>query len=74
MKKRDKYYFIDLFAGCGGMSLGLEQAGFTPILYNEINDSARTTYIQNTKDRVDPIITKDVKDITPETIEGLKNK
>ena len=26
--------FIDLFASCGGLSLGLEQAGFNPILVN----------------------------------------
>jgi len=37
-------YFIDLFAGCGGLSLGLEQAGFEPVLYNELNPSAAETY------------------------------
>ena len=38
---------VDLFAGCGGLSLGLEQAGFEPIFVNELNDHARATYIQN---------------------------
>ena len=46
MKKSNRY-FIDLFAGCGGMSLGLEQAGFIPLLYNEINESAAMTYKKN---------------------------
>lgn len=41
---------MDLFAGCGGLSLGLEQAGFTPIFVNELNDDARATYIQNRAD------------------------
>jgi len=31
------YRFIDLFAGCGGLSLGLEQAGFYPVYVNELN-------------------------------------
>ena len=30
------YKFVDLFAGCGGLSLGLQQAGFTPWFVNEI--------------------------------------
>ena len=38
---------MDLFAGCGGLSLGLEQAGFMPVFVNELNDDARATYIQN---------------------------
>ena len=33
-----KFTLIDLFAGCGGLSLGLEQAGFIPIYVNELND------------------------------------
>ncbi len=38
---------IDLFAGCGGLSLGLEQAGFTPVLFSELNISAAETYLAN---------------------------
>ncbi len=39
--------FIDLFAGCGGLSLGLEQAGFRPVLFCELNEHARATYRAN---------------------------
>lgn len=28
---------VDLFAGCGGMSLGMEGAGFQPVFVNEIS-------------------------------------
>lgn len=38
---------MDLFAGCGGLSLGFEQAGFTPVFVNELNDDARATYLVN---------------------------
>jgi DNA (cytosine-5)-methyltransferase 1 len=38
---------VDLFAGCGGLSLGFEQAGFTPVFVNELNDDARATYLAN---------------------------
>lgn len=38
---------IDLFAGCGGLSLGFEQAGFTPVFVNELSDDARSTYLKN---------------------------
>lgn len=38
---------VDLFAGCGGFGLGLEQAGFETIFVNELNDDARATYISN---------------------------
>jgi DNA (cytosine-5)-methyltransferase 1 len=48
---RKRLKVVDLFAGCGGLSLGLEQAGFTPVFVNELNDDARRTYIQNRVDR-----------------------
>ncbi|MBR1375223.1 MAG: DNA cytosine methyltransferase [Cardiobacteriaceae bacterium] len=35
---------IDLFAGCGGMSLGFEMAGFTPVLAIEKDEWAAETY------------------------------
>ena len=38
---------IDLFSGCGGLSLGLEQSGFHPLLSCEISPSAAETYIAN---------------------------
>ena len=42
-----KYKLIDLFAGCGGLSLGLEQAGFTPWFVNEIVEQFANTYKVN---------------------------
>lgn len=67
-------YCIDLFAGCGGLSLGLEEAGFTPILVNEISDEARESYLINRQeyphfvkhtvdDPENPWIWKDVKEL-----------
>lgn len=38
---------VDLFAGCGGLSCGLEQAGFTPWFVNEIVESFCNTYKRN---------------------------
>jgi DNA (cytosine-5)-methyltransferase 1 len=38
---------IDLFAGSGGLSLGLEQAGFEPVFVNELNKDAMSTYLIN---------------------------
>lgn len=48
---------IDLFAGCGGLSLGLELAGFKPLLVNELSPDALETYIKNRR-RSNPLLDK----------------
>ena len=41
------YKLVDIFAGAGGLSTGLEQAGFTPWFVNEIVESFCNTYKNN---------------------------
>ena len=50
-------YFVDLFAGCGGLSLGLENAGFTPAYVNEIDPDALESYLIN-RDKHFPLLRK----------------
>jgi len=47
MDLNKKITFIDLFAGCGGLSLGLENADFFPLYVNELNKDAMETYLIN---------------------------
>jgi DNA (cytosine-5)-methyltransferase 1 len=41
---------IDLFAGCGGLSTGLHDAGFKTLLYSELNKDASATFHANHPD------------------------
>jgi DNA (cytosine-5)-methyltransferase 1 len=41
------YTMVDLFAGCGGLSLGFEKAQFTPVFVNELDKDALGTYLLN---------------------------
>ena len=41
--KNGKYTFIDLFAGCGGLSEGFYQEGFIPLLHLEYDSTACET-------------------------------
>lgn len=47
MRPSNTFNFVDLFAGCGGLSLGLEQVGFAPIAFSEISEDAADTYLYN---------------------------
>ena len=51
MKKCGKYTVIDLFAGCGGLSLGLYQAGWQGIFAVEKNPCAFATLKYNLIDK-----------------------
>jgi DNA (cytosine-5)-methyltransferase 1 len=42
-----KLPLVDLFAGCGGLSLGLERSGFTPVFVNELSPEALESYLLN---------------------------
>lgn len=41
------YKHIELFAGCGGMTLGLEKAGFKLVFANELSPMASETFAYN---------------------------
>jgi DNA (cytosine-5)-methyltransferase 1 len=76
--QRPFHTFVDLFAGCGGLSLGLEEAGFTPVLVNEINADAMQTYLVNRLDEF-PWLGKNnianIKDLVlqPDRLEAFRN-
>jgi len=63
---------VDLFAGCGGLSLGLEQAGFKTLLVSELNKDAMDTYMANRNHREDSITSiHDIYSLTDEMLDDL---
>lgn len=47
MSTDDKCYYIDLFAGCGGLSLGLSKSGWNGLFAVEKNNDAFSTLSKN---------------------------
>src|SRR5690554_270653 len=54
---------IDTFAGCGGLSLGLKNVGFNPVLINEIEPKFLESYYFNHNIHLDNYYCGDIKDI-----------
>ncbi|WP_154675485.1 DNA cytosine methyltransferase [Parafrankia elaeagni] len=55
------YTVVDLFAGCGGGSMGFRKAGFAPVAAVEIDDLAAAAYEANLGLR--PIV-RDIRDVS----------
>jgi DNA (cytosine-5)-methyltransferase 1 len=63
---------VDLFAGCGGLSLGLEMAGFETLLFSEINKDAASTFKANR--RSDIVEVGDIYSFSDKEIKSLNAK
>ena len=68
-----EHKFIDTFSGCGGLSLGLKQAGFNPILVNEIEPKYLESYYFNHDLHIDNYHCGDIKEISSNKNLGLEN-
>jgi len=60
---------VDLFAGCGGLSLGLELEGFAPVFVSELNENALSSYLSNRSVHLPDLLDtafhcQDIRDIT----------
>jgi len=58
-----EHHAVDLFAGCGGLSLGFEQAGFKVVFANDINPVCANTYTENIKIDKERFYVGDINDI-----------
>ena len=59
---------IGLFAGVGGIELGFEKAGFKPLVANEIDAYAATTYRELHKQ---PVFVADINDVTAKNLQDF---
>ena len=62
MKHKMEHIAIDLFSGCGGLSQGLEDAGFKVLACCEIRQAARAAYKLN---HPDTVLLEDVRTADP---------
>ncbi len=67
-----KNKIIDLFCGCGGLSLGFEMAGFETAIAIDMWEDAVKTYNHNNKRKV--AVCEDIHNWDEKFLTGLKNK
>jgi DNA (cytosine-5)-methyltransferase 1 len=65
--------FADLFAGCGGLSLGLEQAGFNCTFVNEIDEIFCETHYFNNNIPLSSYYIGDINELVKDTAKFEKN-
>ena len=57
---------VSFFAGCGGLDLGFEQAGFQVVWANEFEPAVRDTYLRNHPDT--EFVLADLNTINPKDV------
>ncbi|WP_417241399.1 DNA cytosine methyltransferase [Celeribacter sp.] len=67
-------YMVDMFAGCGGLSLGFENADFVPVFVNELNTDAMSTYLKNRKHSLGGLGFSDNADLRCNDANDLRGK
>ena len=65
------YTSIDLFSGCGGMTLGFKNAGVHSIFASDIDENCELTFTHNFPGT--PFLRKDITTITKEEVDALTN-
>jgi DNA (cytosine-5)-methyltransferase 1 len=60
---------IDLFSGCGGLSIGLKKAGFRILAAVELDDLAAATYLKNS--RKTRVLRADIRRVSPSRLMQL---
>jgi DNA (cytosine-5)-methyltransferase 1 len=68
-----RFLSVDLFAGCGGLSLGLKDAGFTTVLFSELNSHAAATFKENLGS-ADQAVAGDVDELTEHRLRELREE
>jgi len=79
LNKPNRFVF-DLFAGCGGLSTGLEMAGFSPALVCELDSDALGSYLMNRHSilgkrpfsEIKELHFNDISELTVDRVESLK--
>ena len=74
MSKEKRLKAIDLFAGAGGLSLGLELAGIDVVGAVELCPKAVTTYKHNFPNHAKAAVAKNINEFPPEEMETLIKK
>lgn len=66
---QEKLTSIDLFSGCGGMSLGFQMAGFQSILASDIDENCEKTFCRNFNGT--PFLCKDITLIQKDEVDKI---
>ena len=60
--------YVDLFAGAGGLSVGLERAGFELVHAVEVDEDARQTFANNRDGLAVEALSGDIREVSPAEI------